>query len=272
LQVSNTQPCAPSIIAIFQRTLLARRLLMQRLKQASPSEHATLNEPLQESDRVMKAYLIPALSLLVPAVAAAESESSATSFDHEVPAVRNAFELGVAAGYSQGGGKLGGQMGDLEDVAGAGAAVELDVGYRIIPQLSVGAYGTLSTYQEGDLIDTDTNVIGATAGIQAAWHFRPDMSIDPWVSLGTGWKGLWLDPQNGETTSLQGLELARLQLGVDYRVSDSIAIAPVIGGSLGMFVSEDSPMTADHTEIQDKKVNFVGFAGLSGRFDLGGTR
>jgi len=42
----------------------------------------------------------------------------------------------------------------------------------------------------------------------------------------------------------------------------------VIGGSLGMFVSQDSPMTTDYTEIHDKRVNFTGFAGISGRFDI----
>src|SRR4051794_7054807 len=129
--------------------------------------------------------LIPAVSLLVPAVALAQPESPDTTigFDHEVPAVKNAFEIGVATGYSQGGGKLGGNMASLEDVAGPSAAVEVDLGYRIIPELSVGAYGTFSKYQHGDNIDSDTDVLGATAGVQAAWHFRPDHAVDPWVSL-----------------------------------------------------------------------------------------
>ena len=108
--------------------------------------------------------------------------------------------------------------------------------------------------------------------VQAAWHVRPQTSIDPWVSLGTGWRGLWLNPQSGKVTSLQGFELARLQVGVDYRITKDIAIAPVIGGSISTFVSQDAPMTTDYTEIPDKKVNFTGFAGLSGRFDLGGSR
>jgi hypothetical protein len=224
----------------------------------------------------MKAIkLFPALSLLVvPSLALAQPESPDTTigFDHAVPSVNNAFEVGIATGYAQGGGKLGGDMANLEDVAGPGGAIELDLGYRIIPQLSVGAYGTFSKYQHGDLIDSSTDVLGATAGVQAAWHFRPATSIDPWVSLGTGWKALWLDPDHGKVTSLQGLELARLQIGADYRVTKDVAIAPVIGGSLSMFVSEDSPMTNDLTEIKDKKVNFTGFAGLSGRFDLGGRR
>jgi hypothetical protein len=218
--------------------------------------------------------LIPAVSLFIPAIAVAQPESpdTTTGFDHHVPAVQNAFEIGVATGYTQGGGKLGGNMGSLEDVSGPGGAVEVDLGYRIIPQLTLGAYGTFSKYQHGDSIDSSTDVLGATAGLQGVLHLRPERSVDPWVSLGAGWKGLWLDPSSGKTTSLQGLELARLQLGVDYRVSKDVAIAPVIGGSLSMFISQDSAMTNDLTEITDKKVNFTGFAGLSGRFDIGGSR
>ena len=49
-----------------------------------------------------------------------------------------------------------------------------------------------------------------------------------------------------------------------------VSISPVIGGSLNMFLSEDGPMTTKYTEISDKKANFIGFAGLAGRFDLGG--
>lgn len=223
----------------------------------------------------MKAsHLVPVLSLLVPTIAAAQPDELGTSasFDHRVAPVENAFELGVATGYTQGAGKLGGGMSSLEDVASAGGAVEIDAAYRIIPNLSIGLYGTFSQSANGDQIASSTNVYGATGGVQAAWHFRPATSVDPFVNLGTGWRGLWLSPSSGKTTSLQGFELARLQLGVDYRVSEDIAIAPVIGGSLNMFVSEDSPMTQDYTEIQTKKVNFTGFAGLAGRFDLGGKR
>jgi hypothetical protein len=217
--------------------------------------------------------LIPAL-LFVPALAYADNESIDTqsTLDHDVPSVKNALEIGVATGYSQGGGKLGSTMSNLEDVAGPGAAVEVDVGYRLIPNLSIGAYGTFAKYQHGDLISDSNDVYGATAGVQAVLHLRPDRSIDPFVSLGTGWRGLWMNPAQGKVTSLQGFELARLQIGADYRVSKDVAIAPVIGGSLSMFVSQDSPMTTDYTEIQDKKVNFTGFAGLAGRFDLGGRR
>ena len=214
-----------------------------------------------------------ALLTIVPAVASAQPEPADTAgLGHAVAAVpdRN-FEIAVATGYAQGGGKLGGTLGNLEDVAGPGAAVEVDIGARIIPQLAVGVYGTFGKSQHGDRIDSATDVLGAAAGVQAAWHFRPHVSIDPWLSLGAGWRALWLEPGAGKVTSLQGVDLARLSLGVDYRVTNEIAIAPVIGGSVSMFVSQDSPMTASYTEIADKKVNFTGFVGLSGRFDFVAT-
>ncbi len=218
--------------------------------------------------------LFPAVLLtIVPAMVSAQPEPADTpGWGHAVAAVPDrTFEIAVATGYAQGGGKLGGQLGSLEDVAGPGAAVEVDVGARIIPELAVGVYGTLAKSQHGDRIDSSTDVLGASAGVQAAWHFRPHVSIDPWVSLGAGWRALWLAPDAGKVTSLQGVDLARLSLGVDYRVTKEIAIAPVIGASASMFVSQDSPMTASYTEIADKKVNFTGFVGLSGRFDFLGT-
>jgi hypothetical protein len=221
-------------------------------------------------------YLVSAVSLLLPAAALAQPQTDATedasAFDHHVAAPGNAFELGVATGYSQGGGPVGGDLAHLEDLSGAGAAVELDAAYRINPTFSIGAYGAFSKYATGDQVSGSADVFGASAGIQAAAHLRPDRSIDPWISLGAGWKGLWLSADQGKNTSLQGLDLARLQLGVDYRVTRDVAISPVIGGSLGLFVSQDSPMTDGYTEITNKKVNFTGFAGLAGRFDLGGSR
>ncbi len=218
--------------------------------------------------------LIPAaLLLLVPALASAQSESEdASAFDHTVRPVQNAFEIGVAAGYNQGGGKVGGGMGDLQDLASAGGNVEIDLGARIIPNLSVGLYGTISQSSQGSSVNSSTDVYGASAGVQATWHFRPATSVDPFVTLGGGWRALRLDPSSGKNTTLQGIQLARLQVGVDYRVTPDIAIAPVVGGALDMFVSQDSPMTEDYTEIQNKKVNFTGFAGIAGRFDLGGKR
>jgi hypothetical protein len=230
-----------------------------------------------ERNTVMKAmHLIPIVSLLAPTAALAQPQvdslDDTSGVDHHVAAPANDVEVAVATGYAQSAGPIGGSQQHLEDLTGPGGAVQLEVGYRIIPELSVGAYGSYQQAKHGDQLDSQIDVLGATAGVQAIGHLRPSRSIDPWISLGAGWKGLWLNAVQGKNTSLQGLELARLQIGVDYRVSPEVSIAPVIGGSLGMFLSEDSPMTTDYTEITDKKVGFTGFAGISGRFDLGGKR
>jgi hypothetical protein len=85
---------------------------------------------------------------------------------------------------------------------------------------------------------------------------RPHRAVSlgrPGISAGTGWRGLWLSPESGKNPSLQRLELARLQLGVDYRINRDLAVSPVVGGSLNMFVSQDSPIIQDYTEIQTRR-------------------
>lgn len=211
--------------------------------------------------------VVPALSLLMPAIAVAQPSESSGVDRHVAPA-EDAIEISIGTGYAQGVGKAGGDVADVDELSGPGGAVQLELGYRITEHLALGGYGTFSLHDRGDAVADATDVFGASAGVQAAWHFRPDRAIDPWVKLGTGWKGLWLDPERGERTSLQGLELARLQVGVDYRISPAVAIAPVVGGSLGMFLSEDSPMTDDYAELDGKEVHFTGFAGLAGTFDI----
>ena len=220
---------------------------------------------------MMKALHFISAMFLVPALAQAQSEtpgSEDTAFDHEVAPVPAALEIAIGTGYAQGGGPLGGSQRHLQDLTGPGGSIELDVGARVSPYLTLGVYGTFSKYAAGDFVASSSDVFGATAGIQAVAHLRPDRSVDPWVSIGTGWKALWLSPDQGKATALQGLELSRVQVGIDYRLSRDVSISPVVGASVGMYVSESSPMTTDYTEIKDKEVNFTGFAGLSGRFDV----
>jgi hypothetical protein len=189
-----------------------------------------------------------------------------------IAAVRNSLEIGVQGGYAQGTGNIGEGVGSVSDLSEAGGAGEIQLGWRVIPQLTIGVYGTFSGYSAGDELAGDTDVLGATAGLRADWHFLPAETLDPWVSLSTGWRGLWLTPDEGQDTSLQGLELARVQVGLDYRVSPELAISPVVGAGLSMFLSEDSPVTDGYEEIEDPQANVFFFAGLMGRFNVLGER
>ena len=115
-------------------------------------------------------------SLLAGKIAYADDNDSlegSSSFDHHVAAPANALELAVATGYTQGAGPIAGGTQHVEDVSKAGGAVEVDAMYRINPTFAIGAYGSFSKYATGDQINDQTDVLGATAGIQAAAHLRP---------------------------------------------------------------------------------------------------
>ena len=72
---------------------------------------------------------------------------------------------------------------------------------------------------------------------------------------------------DGTSAPLESVELAHAQLGVDYRIARQIKVAPVLAGSVDTFLYQDSP--TDYTELEAKKLNVTGFAGLSGQFDAG---
>ena len=210
-----------------------------------------------------------AVSLALTSTALADEASAGVELDSQViPAASRALEYSVQVGYTRGAGDVGGAMGAVEDLAGGGGGGELKVAYRATPNLAIGAFGSAAGFAHGDQLAAGVRVSGRTAGVFADWHVRPHRAVDPWIELGTGWRGLWLAPATGKGTSLQGLELARVQVGVDYRVASEIAIAPVIGASLSTFLAGDSPATMDHDELDDKQASLYVFGGVQGRFSI----
>jgi hypothetical protein len=190
------------------------------------------------------------------------------AIDRPVPPTHGPLEVVIAGGYTQGAGGAG-LIGNIEDVAGPGGTVELQLGYRVSPRFSAGVYGAVARFRHGDAIGDGSRAYGATAGIQAVWHTSATRSVDPWLSAGIGWRGLWIDRVGIPASSMQGIELLRLQLGIDYRLSPRLAVAPVISASLSIFLVENAAMPDDFTAVQDKRLNLYGFAGVLGRFDLG---
>jgi hypothetical protein len=99
-------------------------------------------------------------------------------------------------------------------------------------------------------------------------HFLPgDHALDPWISLAGGWRGYWIDANSGNT-SIQGMEIAKLQVGVDYRILQAISISPVVGIDLSSFFTQSTPETNRYTNIPSPEVNTFLFVGMMGRFDL----
>jgi hypothetical protein len=213
---------------------------------------------------------LPALlgTTLLLLSSAALAQPSDGGFDHPMPALHDALEIAIGGGYMQGLGDTGAGV-DVEDVAGPGGNGELQIGYRISPHLAIGAYGTLEGFAAGNRLNERRNdVVGASVGLKTDWHLRPNRSVDPWISTGGGMRWLWIDENNTSTTTLRGLDLARLQVGVDYRVTPTFALSPVIGATATMYLDADTPMTDGFRELDDKQISWTFSGGLLGRFDL----
>lgn len=85
---------------------------------------------------------------------------------------------------------------------------------------------------------------------------------------GAGWKTLLAS--GDDDLELRGIDLVRIQCGLDFRLSKNVAVAPVVGASISTFVSERQ--NGGFSDISGHLPQFTGVAGPSGRFDLGGTR
>jgi peptidoglycan-associated lipoprotein len=107
------------------------------------------------------------------------------------------------------------------------------------------------------------------------YHFDPVLRGDPWLRLGTGYRMLWEnDPVGsaaGTSVMRHGFEALALKIGYDVRVSEDVAIAPVIGADLDVFLWQDSSVGGGQALSTAQVGSFV-YAGLQGRFDMGGTR
>jgi outer membrane protein W len=183
--------------------------------------------------------------------------------------VEKALEITIGGGYAQGFGDIGASQRSLTDLGSAGGELSLGVGYRIDKHFLVGAYGSGSKYSTGDFTN-GADVWSATAGVQANVHLLPDNEWDPWVGLGTGWRGYWVKHATG-TDSRHGWDIARLQAGVDYRVSPEFAVSPYVGAGVTTFLTQQLAGEQSFSNVQSPDVNLWVFAGLQGRFDLFGT-
>ncbi|HVY44955.1 MAG TPA: hypothetical protein VHB21_03710, partial [Minicystis sp.] len=156
-----------------------------------------------------------------------------------IRAPRNALEIGVDAGWTM-------PFGDIQldrsihDVAGAGFSPGLDLAYRFGPHWSFGVGGQYHESSADDALLDGSRVRGFAVNLNGTFHAMPYRFMDPYVTLGTGYRGLWEVPPGAAPNSyIHGWEIGRLQIGVDYRLSKDIAIGPYVAADLNMFTWEN---------------------------------
>jgi len=199
--------------------------------------------------------------------AAAIALAGAARAQEVAPPPDGSFELSLGMGYGQGLGSVAAGVPQLQEFGSAGGTFSIDLGYRFDPRFMVGAYGEVGAFDGGSMLNAD-HATSVAAGVQGQYHVMPGRKYDPWLGVGFGWRGYYADRSLLGTHKLQGLDLARVRLGLDYRVSPGVAVGPVFGITLTDFISEKRPGSDSYTDTKDRKLNTFVFAGLQGRFDM----
>jgi hypothetical protein len=176
----------------------------------------------------------------------------------------DSLEIAISGVYLQSAGTAMPATADgPRDLPGPGASFELQLGYRRTPNLVLAGYGTLGGISDGYV---QRHAAVWTAGIKAEWHFAPALPIDPFVGFGAGVKALWLDNADMSQRAF-GVELAKLQAGIDYRVSPSFAIGLSVGLSASTYSAVQNPTTRRFEAIDSTPVSWTLQAGPTARFD-----
>ncbi len=186
-----------------------------------------------------------------------------------VRAPRNALELGVDLGFAQG---FGSVVTDPRVGAGPGATAGVSLDDRVAPRWSFGLNGEYQGYSSSGRQGGGASLRGATAGVHATYHFTPYDRVDPHVSFGAGYR-LFVESPAGDApaTLTHGVELGKVELGLDVRPTESVAIAPVVGVDVDVFRWRTGGPAAMALPGNGAVSAFL-FAGVKGRFDLGGSR
>jgi outer membrane protein OmpA-like peptidoglycan-associated protein len=188
-----------------------------------------------------------------------------------VRAPKKALEIGVSTGFTQPFGDIGNDR-PIGEVVNGGVGFGLDLSYRIDPRWSIGWHGGWHESAVDDEAANTTSVRGGTAGIHATYHVAPYERIDPYLSLGTGYRMLWQNQEGaGRDRFVHGLQLGHARIGVDVRATEDFAIGPYVGADVNLFLMEDSDRSGGH-EMPNKDLSSFVSAGIAARFDLGGAR
>jgi hypothetical protein len=213
------------------------------------------------------------LSACVSSVAAAHPEDTGV-------------EVGLRVGYGIALGDAA-KSSKLSDGVSGQVPIQLDLGYRVIPNLFVGLYAQYGFGIVGDQISQACDLSSQLScsahdirlGIEGHFHFLPRQKLDPWVGLGLGfeWLGVSVDGGGAEASStFSGFEFVNLQAGLDIAVAEHFYIGPFLTLSLAQFssVSVDCSSSGStlcdgfgvNGDIQDKAMHEWLMIGLRGAY------
>jgi hypothetical protein len=176
----------------------------------------------------------------------------------------SAVEVGLRAGYSI-------PLGDVADKASfsdTGVSgvipIQADVGYKINPNILVGAYFSYGIGMTNSDKCKDCSFSQLRFGAQLHYYLMPNGQFDPWVGAGIGYEIL---SESNSELSAKGLEYVNLQAGADYRLNGNLGLGPVIQFGLGSYGSASVKGT-DVPGFKSATHEFLTI-GVRGIYDIG---
>jgi hypothetical protein len=188
--------------------------------------------------------------------------------------------LGARLGYAVAGGDAV-KDGPMSDVVKGAIPIQLDLGYAVTPDLTVGAYvaygfGRLNS-DIGDACDAlsiDCSARVLRLGIQGAYSFtKVSPTLVPWVGLGVGYENAKLEVSAGgesATQTMTGWEFLNLQGGLDFKATPQLLVGPFLSFSFNQFghVEFDPDPDGASGDIDQKGTHTYLTFGVRGQFGL----
>jgi opacity protein-like surface antigen len=167
------------------------------------------------------------------------------------------FQAGARVGYAFGAGSVYSGV-SVSDNSGGAIPVIVDLGARVNPMFYIGVYGQFApVFIKSDTATCPTSFACQTEnwrfGVQADFHFMPQVRWDPYVGLGAGYEILHNSisgavtttgpgPAGASVTSLveqsttnRGWEYGAITLGADFRFDRHTGFGPFFTFTMGEF-------------------------------------
>lgn len=193
-------------------------------------------------------------------------------------AQESGVEVGARLGYGIPFGKVHSQgNGDnkMSDFVSGQIPLQLDIGYRLDPQLFLGAYFQYGIAFPG-ADDCDQNGVSCSAsdvrlGIQAQYHFNPITVDGGWIGAGLGyeWGNLSMEALGAEmNVQARGFEFLNLQGGYDFVVADKFRVGPFALLTIGQYgtAKVETPVGSTTDDIDEKAIHSWLMLGVKGSF------
>jgi len=171
----------------------------------------------------------------------------------------------------------------IAEFAGAQVPFGFGIGYRLNPHLSAGVmmqYGIVKRSDETQCVGLSMTCLARDTRLGAAVHYRvsPDKSVSPWVGLGVGYEWFTVTSSSSigapYSARFNGVELANLEVGADFKAAPGLALGPYLSGSLDQFISTShtegySTDFVGTTSIEEKAYHAWLMVGVRGTYDVG---